>query len=189
MTDEGNEEGEGDSRAFLERLINKNLRVTTTDSRMFWGTFVCTDHESNLILKHAYEYRHPDPKKVAALAQATIPSPSLPSMNLSEDNNNNNHPTAAPTQTQTQGTSNGSASNNKAKPKDKVTVEMTSRYLGLVVVPGKYVVKIEEEEFASQVRGRKVADAAAAAMGAGAAGEGEGGRHVHVGTVCGVGGR
>lgn len=29
---------------------------------------------------------------------------------------------------------------------------MTSRYLGLVVVPGKHIVKIEVEEFASQLR-------------------------------------
>ncbi|KAH6650242.1 hypothetical protein F5144DRAFT_555676 [Chaetomium tenue] len=146
-------QGEEEPRALLERLINKNLRVTTTDSRMFWGTFVCTDHESNLILKHAYEYRHPDPKKVAALAQTTIASPSLPSIDPSEDDKNN-HSTAEPTQAQGNNSSSSSASKDKAK--EKVTVEMTSRYLGLVVVPGKYVVKIEEEEFASQVRGRKV---------------------------------
>lgn len=35
----------------------------------------------------------------------------------------------------------------------KVTMSMTSRYLGLVVVPGGHVVKIELDEFASQVRG------------------------------------
>ena len=28
---------------FLQTLLNKNLRVTTTDSRMFWGSFKCTD--------------------------------------------------------------------------------------------------------------------------------------------------
>ena len=35
---------------------------------------------------------------------------------------------------------------------DAVKLDMTSRYLGLVVVPGKYIVKIEVEEFASQTR-------------------------------------
>ena len=34
----------------------------------------------------------------------------------------------------------------------KVKMEMVSRYLGLVVVPGKHIVKIEVEEFASQKR-------------------------------------
>jgi hypothetical protein len=29
--------------------------------------------------------------------------------------------------------------------------DMTSRYLGLVVIPGEHIVKIEVEEFASQI--------------------------------------
>ncbi|PQE32579.1 lsm domain-containing protein [Rutstroemia sp. NJR-2017a WRK4] len=33
--------------------------------------------------------------------------------------------------------------------------DLTSRYLGLVVVPGEYIRKIELEEFESQVRGRE----------------------------------
>lgn len=33
---------------------------------------------------------------------------------------------------------------------------MTSRYLGLVVVPGEYVTKIEVEEFASQMKGKRM---------------------------------
>lgn len=33
-----------------------------------------------------------------------------------------------------------------------VVQKMTSRYLGLVVVPGEHVTKIEVEEFASQVK-------------------------------------
>ncbi|PQE24408.1 LSM domain-containing protein [Rutstroemia sp. NJR-2017a BVV2] len=35
--------------------------------------------------------------------------------------------------------------------------DLTSRYLGLVVVPGEYIRKIELEEFESQVRGREAA--------------------------------
>lgn len=33
-----------------------------------------------------------------------------------------------------------------------VKMEMTARYLGLVVVPGEHIVKIESEEFASQAK-------------------------------------
>ena len=40
--------------------------------------------------------------------------------------------------------------------KESVTLDMTSRYLGLVVVPGEYVMKIEVEEFASQMKGKGV---------------------------------
>ena len=35
-----------------------------------------------------------------------------------------------------------------------VTVEMTSRYLGLVVVPGEYIVKMIAEQFASQMKAK-----------------------------------
>ncbi len=38
----------------------------------------------------------------------------------------------------------------------KVKVDLTARYLGLVVVPRKFIVQIELEEFASQMRGREV---------------------------------
>ncbi len=33
-----------------------------------------------------------------------------------------------------------------------VAVDMTSRYLGLIVVPGHHIVKIEVEEFLSQMK-------------------------------------
>ena len=33
-----------------------------------------------------------------------------------------------------------------------VTLDMTSRYLGLVVVPGHHIVKMVVEEFASQMK-------------------------------------
>jgi N-alpha-acetyltransferase 38, NatC auxiliary subunit len=32
---------------------------------------------------------------------------------------------------------------------------MTSRYMGLVVVPGEYIERIEVEEFESQMKGKK----------------------------------
>lgn len=35
-----------------------------------------------------------------------------------------------------------------------MTLDMTSRYLGLIAVPGQYVKKIEVEEFVSQMKGR-----------------------------------
>lgn len=35
-----------------------------------------------------------------------------------------------------------------------VAADMTSRYLGLVVIPGEHIVKMEVEEFVSQVKTR-----------------------------------
>ncbi|KAI1132768.1 hypothetical protein F5Y10DRAFT_185465 [Nemania abortiva] len=37
-----------------------------------------------------------------------------------------------------------------------VKADMTSRYLGLVVIPGEHIVKTEVEEFTSQVKGRSI---------------------------------
>lgn len=39
---------------------------------------------------------------------------------------------------------------------ESIKVDMTSRYLGLVVVPGQHIVKMEVEEYASQVKGKKL---------------------------------
>ena len=52
----------------------------------------------------------------------------------------------------------------------KVKVDMISRYLGLVVVPGKYIVQIQLDEFVSQMRGRRQV----VGMGIGGLGGGEG---------------
>jgi hypothetical protein len=37
---------------------------------------------------------------------------------------------------------------------EKIVQDLTSRYLGLVVVPGEYIVRIEVEEFVSQMKGK-----------------------------------
>ncbi|KAH7156249.1 hypothetical protein EDB81DRAFT_786413 [Dactylonectria macrodidyma] len=97
-----------EAREYLASILNKSLRVLTTDGRLFWGSFKCTDPDKNIILANTYEYRQPSSKQRAEAAE-------------------------------------------KAGG-ETVTLDMTSRYLGLVVVPGQYIVKIEVEEFASQMR-------------------------------------
>jgi len=101
---------------FVRSLINKTLRIQTKDSRMFVGTFKCTDPESNVVLALTYEYRQPSKQQLdqAAAANAAL--------------------------------SGG----------ERVTAEMTSRYLGLVVIPGEQIVKLEVEEFVSQMRSRSL---------------------------------
>ncbi|RCI12391.1 hypothetical protein L249_1295 [Ophiocordyceps polyrhachis-furcata BCC 54312] len=94
----------GDARAYLTSLLNKNLRITTTDGRLFWGAFKCTDANQNIVLSHTYEYR-------------------------------------------------------KASGADPLSLEHSlrmdvaaARYLGLVVVPGEHIVRMELEQFVSQMR-------------------------------------
>ncbi|KAM7208091.1 hypothetical protein V8F20_001637 [Naviculisporaceae sp. PSN 640] len=150
------------AKLFLEKLLNKNLRVTTTDSRMFWGSFKCTDAESNIILHNTYEYRHPSPSSIAqaaVTATATITSAVPSSSEITTEPPAPLSITGKPGSTATEttpeietapaprpdtgnGTSNGTGT---------VKLDMTSRYLGLVVIPGQHIVKIELEEFASQV--------------------------------------
>lgn len=103
-----------EAEAYLQSLINKTLRVYTTDSRLFVGTFKCTDPNSNIVLSLTHEYRQPSQQKLAE-----------------------------------------AASNAES---DTFKAEMTSRYLGLVVVPGQYIVKIEQEEFVSQMKNRSIFD-------------------------------
>ncbi|PSR76107.1 hypothetical protein BD289DRAFT_378898 [Coniella lustricola] len=100
-----------EAQSFLSSLLNKKLRLHTTDGRMFWGEFKCTDPDRNIVLAYTYEYRQPSAEQLAAAAEKSIQAG------------------------------------------DKtVKLDMTHRYLGLVVVPGEHIVKIEKEDFASQMK-------------------------------------
>ncbi|KAI1378679.1 Sm-like ribonucleoprotein [Hypoxylon crocopeplum] len=102
-----------EAEAFLKSLLNRKLRIYTTDGRLFIGTFKCTDTHSNVVLSLTYEYRQPSQQKLAEAAAANLE-------------------------------------------KSTMITDMTSRYLGLVVVPGQHIVKMEVEEFASQVKNRSI---------------------------------
>ncbi|THY35200.1 hypothetical protein D6D01_01510 [Aureobasidium pullulans] len=91
---------------YLTRLLNKTLRIHTTDSRIFVGTVKCTDQERNIILSLTHEYRQPPPSVVENAA-----------MQMEVDGVEGN-----------------------------VKVDMLKRFVGLVVVPGRYITKIEVEE-------------------------------------------
>ncbi|KAI4864975.1 Sm-like ribonucleoprotein [Hypoxylon rubiginosum] len=107
-----------EAEGFLKSLLNRNLRVYTTDGRLFVGTFKCTDTHSNIVLSLTYEYRQPSQQKLAELAEAVAAS--------------------------------------AESGKGTVAADMPSRYLGLVVIPGPHIVKMEVEEFASQVKSRSI---------------------------------
>jgi hypothetical protein len=87
-------------------------------------------------------------------------------MGLSPDENHSITQSLQSTQVNATNANNGNGkSKDKGKEKEKeapkqeqepAKLEMTARYLGLVVIPGQYVAKIEAEEFASQMRGRKL---------------------------------
>ncbi|KAM5355491.1 hypothetical protein ACJ41O_002137 [Fusarium nematophilum] len=99
---------QGEAQEFLSGILNKNLRVYTSDGRLFWGALKCTDPDKNIVLAHTYEYRQSSSRQRAEAEQMA-----------------------------------GG---------EIVKLDMTSRYLGLVVVPGHHIVKVEVEQFASQMR-------------------------------------
>lgn len=124
---------------YLQSLLGRNLRIHTTDTRMFVGIFKCTDmvclssvyfttqdrkiqcdspspmqQDRNVILANTFEYRLPSQTAVQAAAAET-------------------------TSTTTDGTG-------------KFKMDMSSRFIGLVVVPGQHITKIELEENPYQMR-------------------------------------
>ncbi|KAH6900247.1 hypothetical protein B0T10DRAFT_600545 [Thelonectria olida] len=97
-----------EARKYLAGILNKNLRIHTSDGRLFWGALKCTDPDKNIVLANTYEYRQPTSKQRAEAAE-------------------------------------------KAGG-ETVALDMTSRYLGLVVVPGHHIIRMEVEQFASQLK-------------------------------------
>ncbi|KAG0123582.1 hypothetical protein HOY82DRAFT_527129 [Tuber indicum] len=90
----------------LQEFINKTMRITTTDTRVFVGELKCTDKDKNLILAQTHEYRYPTGNGLRAEVE----------------------------------------SGEGVVEEGKVRLTLKSRYIGLVVVPGEFIVKIEVEE-------------------------------------------
>ncbi|KAI9369139.1 hypothetical protein BJX61DRAFT_175022 [Aspergillus egyptiacus] len=107
---------------YLESLIGQILRVHATDTRIFVGTFKCTDADRNIILANTHEYRFPTP--------ATVRNAAL------------------------------DASRENLEESQNLKLDMTSRFIGLVVVPGQHITKIELEETPQQSRVREAVGAA-----------------------------
>ncbi|KAH6847452.1 hypothetical protein B0I37DRAFT_354195 [Chaetomium sp. MPI-CAGE-AT-0009] len=143
---------------FLKTLLNRNVRVFVLDSRMFWGTLRCTDWEANIVLQHTYEYRIPTEEQIhqqqiARAQQVSAVSPSLASMGLGSDDDNPNA-NANGSQANQGGHMSGDAmarALRKGKQNDdNELVDMSCRYLGMVVIPGEAITKLELDEFVSQ---------------------------------------
>ncbi|KAM5432544.1 hypothetical protein McanMca71_006742 [Microsporum canis] len=91
---------------YLESLVDKILRVHTSDSRVFVGLFKCTDNERNIILSSTHEYRCPTEPAIVSSEETGSPK---------------------------------AASN---EPFD-LKADMSQRFIGLVVIPGQHITKIE----------------------------------------------
>jgi N-alpha-acetyltransferase 38, NatC auxiliary subunit len=121
------------AKAWLKTLLNKNLRIHATDGRLFVGQFKCTDPVS-VILREA-------------VAHARLTDTVLENGNIVISFC---HEYRQPSQQQIMEAA--------ARRSDATTVsaDMSSRYLGLVVVPGEFITKLEVEEFVSQLPNRSI---------------------------------
>ncbi|KAL1998561.1 hypothetical protein VTN02DRAFT_5968 [Thermoascus thermophilus] len=105
--------------SYLESLLGRTLRVHTTDTRMFVGTFKCTDTDRNIILAGTYEFRFPSPSAIQQAAAAA----------------------ATP--------------DGQDASRDTIKLDLSSRLIGLVVVPGQHITRIELEETPDEIRARE----------------------------------
>ena len=110
---------------YLETLLNKKLRVYTNDTRMFLGDFMCTDNVS--------QERHGP-----YLGWSTKSSDLFQECNIILSQScEYRPPTPSALKAAAQANTTSIAS---------VKVDMTSRFLGLIVVPGHHITKIEVED-------------------------------------------
>ncbi|KAF2746121.1 hypothetical protein M011DRAFT_405154 [Sporormia fimetaria CBS 119925] len=91
-----------EATSYLEDLIGSELRIHTSDNRVFGGVLKCTDKDRNVILGVTYEYREPSAEAIRKAVEES------------------GNPTAP--------------------------VNWISRFVGLVVVPGEHIRKIELQE-------------------------------------------
>lgn len=140
-----------EARDYLSSLINKYLRVTSKDGRIFWGQFKCIDpvrlthNPDHFISFYLLLFFYP-----LFLLATSLPRCAMRATNSSSQDRN-----IILSQTfeyrQPSAKKRLEAAQN-AGDAEKVTLQMSSRFLGLVVVPGMHIAKIELEEFASQLK-------------------------------------
>lgn len=114
-----------EAQLFLNSLLNKTLRIYITDRRIFVGQLKCTD------------------KACSSISLLLLP-PSEQKSNHHQDRNiilslthEYRHPSTSAVET---------AANNSGSTTGNVKVDMLKRFVGLVVVPGEYITKIEVED-------------------------------------------
>ena len=107
---------------YLQGLLSKKLCVYTNDSRMFYGEFKCTDNVIHSLWR--------PPRPAAKVFQEC-------NIILSQS-----YEYRQPTPTAVKAAAESSSETSSTA---TLKVDMTSRFLGLIVVPGQHITKIEVE--------------------------------------------
>jgi hypothetical protein len=134
---------------FLQSLLGKRLRVHATDGRIFVGQMKCTDPvgcppPTYISLDPSKGTRHGSfPISLEAHKKGTRPQECNIILSSTVEFRPPTTPSLPPP-----------AANPRHDPTDSFP-GLVSRGVGLIVVPGRHVTKIEVEEFASQLRGAR----------------------------------
>lgn len=107
---------------YLQSFISKTLRITTTDTRVFVGELKCTDKVRPAPLR-------PPPRPPQANIQCQAKNLIL------SQTHEYRYPSAHEI-----------AAAAAAGEEERLRMQLKSRYIGLVVVPGEYIVKVEVED-------------------------------------------
>ncbi|KAI5809859.1 hypothetical protein DFH27DRAFT_163771 [Peziza echinospora] len=137
---------------FLTSLLTRTLRVTTTDGRMFLGDLKCMDRDRNLILARTYEYR--TPTTIAGLDTHRMVMPGVTATTTTTTTTTSLDTIHSDAEGEEEEAADGVSAGHTPVPAEaqsggegdwKIQLELKSRYLGLVVVPGDVIVKVELE--------------------------------------------
>ncbi|KAI5286711.1 hypothetical protein KEM54_006572 [Ascosphaera aggregata] len=128
---------------YLDSLLGRTLRVHTSDERLFVGEFKCTDRDRNIILGLTHEYRYPTASSVNAAAVAAAATGSGSGSERNDDADGSE--TASIHESETDSSAVASALAASCQTQTVMKVNMTSRFIGLVVLPGEHIVKVEVE--------------------------------------------
>jgi N-alpha-acetyltransferase 38, NatC auxiliary subunit len=129
---------------YLTSLLNKTLHVQTNDGRTFVGTFKCTDK-----VRIPPSPIPPSPPDLHTHHPPPLRTPYL--LNTDPQDSNiilsTTHEYRAPSRAAVRAAAAAEAETGGAA--ESVKLDMVSRFVGLVVVPGRYVtgVKVEERRF------------------------------------------
>ena len=64
---------ESESRIFLRKLLNRNVKIKITDGRVLIGTYLCTDKNANIVLGCCKEYPISDSPQASTKSKHTFP--------------------------------------------------------------------------------------------------------------------
>ncbi|PKS08228.1 hypothetical protein jhhlp_005170 [Lomentospora prolificans] len=144
-----------EARDYLSSLINKYLRVTSTDGRIFWGQFRCIDPVRVARIFPAFLLLDPPTTLIVKRDASDCPADRI----CGKDHNIVLSQTFEYRQPSAQKRLEAAQVSGAS---EKTNLQMTSRFLGLVVIPGQHIAKVELEEFACQLK--KPSAAAAEAL-------------------------